>query len=95
MSQKIKAYLGFARRAGKLVLGVNAVKAARGRVYLLVADSSASLNTKKEIISLGKKFSCPVVEVGELELLTGKALCKLAAVCEENLARAILQDVKE
>lgn len=95
MSQKIKTYLGFARRAGKLALGVNAVKAAKGGVYLLVADRAAYPNTKKEILSLQKRFSCPLAEVENLEELTGKPLCKLAAVREEHLARAILQDIKE
>lgn len=95
MPQKIKTYLGFARRAGKLALGVNAVEAARGKVYLLVADKNASPNTKKKIASLEKRLSCPLIEVEDLEELTGKALCKLAAVGEENLARAILRDIKE
>ena len=95
MAQKIKSYLGFARRAGKLTLGVNAAKAERGRVFLLVADRAASMNTKKEIASLSERFSCPLIEVEDLASLTGKAFCKLAAVREEHLAGAILQDIKE
>ncbi len=87
---KIKTYLGFARRAGKLPLGVNAAKCVRGRVYLLVADSGASPNTKKEIENLKNRFSCPLIEVDGLEELTGKPLCKLAAVREEHLAQAVL-----
>ncbi len=88
---KLSAYIGFARRARKLVLGVNAAEACRGRVYLLLADERASENTKKQIEGLAKKFSCPVVTVSGLEELTGKAYCKLAAMQEENLARAILR----
>ncbi len=87
---KIKTYLGFARKAGKLVLGVNAAKCVRGRVYLLVADESASPNTKKEIESLKKRFGCPLIETDGLEELTGKPLCRLAAVREEHLAQAVL-----
>lgn len=90
-NNKIEAYLGFALRARKLVLGVNAAKAIRGRVYLLVADRTASPNTKKEIGDLKRRFSCPLIEVDDLEGLTGKAYCKLAAMCEENLARATLE----
>ncbi len=95
MTQKTKSYLGFARRAGKLVLGVNAVSAVRGEVFLLVADRAASPNTQKEIGSLQRRFSCPLAEVDDLESLTGRSLCKLAAVRDPNLARAILQDIKE
>ena len=86
---KIAAYLGLARRAGKLALGVNAAFACKGGVYLLVADEAASENTKKEISKLARRFDCPVVWTEDLETLTGKEYCKLAAVREENLASAI------
>lgn len=93
-ADKMKAYLGFALRARKLVLGVNAVKVTRGRVDLLIADKGASPNTKKEIESLKKRFSCPLVWVEDLEDLTGKAHCKLAAMKEEHLAKAILGEAE-
>ena len=89
---KLQTYLGFARRAGKLTLGVNAVSTLSGGVYLLVADSSASENTKKEIEKLKKKLSVPVVWTEGLETLTGKEFCKLAAVREPHLAEAILAE---
>lgn len=88
--RKLKAYIGFALRARKLVLGVNAVEATRGKVYLMLSDRTASENTKKEIQKLEKRFSCPLVEVDDLESLTGKAHCKLAAMRDESLAGAVL-----
>ena len=87
---KLQTYLGFARRAGKLTLGVNALSTLKGGVYLLVADTSASENTKKEIEKLAKRFSVPVVWTEDLETLTGKECCKLAALREEHLAIAVL-----
>ncbi len=89
MDGKLSAYLGFALRARKIALGVNAVSALSGGVYVLVADRSASENTKKEIARLARKFACPLVEVDGLENSVGKDFCKLAAVRDENLARAI------
>ena len=86
----LKTYLGFARRAGKLTLGVNAVSTLKGGVYLLVADIAASENTKKEIEKLARKLSVPVVWTEDLETLAGKEHCKLAALREEHLAEAIL-----
>lgn len=86
---KLASYLGLARRAGKLTLGVNAVAACKDDVYVLVADKAASDNTKKEIGKLGKRFGCSVVWTENLETLTGKAECKLTAVREKNLAAAI------
>lgn len=86
----IKTYLSFARRAGKLTLGVNAVSTLKGGAYLLVADLSASENTKKEIEKLRAKLSVPIVWVTDLDTLAGKEFCKLAAVREPHLAEAIL-----
>ena len=93
MTSKLGAYLGFCKRAGRLSLGVNAAAAARGRVYLLVADRSASPNTQKEIQKLAARFSCPVVWTEGLEGLVHKAACKLAAVREEHLAAAIKKEI--
>ena len=89
MQNKLGTYLNFCKRAGKLTLGVNAAKAARGRAYLLVADAAASDNTKKEIEKLSKKFACPVIWVNDLASLVHKEACKLALVAEEHLAAAI------
>lgn len=91
MQSKLGTYLNFCKRAGKLTLGVNAAKAARGRAYLLVADASASENTKKEIGKLSKKFACPVIWVNDLASLVHKEACKLALVAEERLAAAMQQ----
>ena len=44
---KTESYLGFARRAGKLTLGINGTAASK-KVFLLVADEGASENSKKE-----------------------------------------------
>lgn len=89
MENKLFAYFGFAKRAGRLTLGVNAVKAMRGKAFLLVYDETASPNTQKEIAVLQKKLGCPLLKTRELEALTGKTACKLAAVRDEQLARAI------
>ena len=91
---KIAAYLGFARRAGKLTLGVQAAATAKRGVYLLVMDENVGPNNRKEIEKLVKRFSCPLVGIDGLEDLTGKANCKLAAVREEHLAAAILEAMK-
>lgn len=90
---KIAAYLGLARRAGKLTLGVNAVAALRGGVYLLVSDEDASENTKHEIQKLKRKLGCPCVEISALGQAVGKEPCRLAAVREEHLAAAIAAEV--
>ncbi len=95
MQSKAQTYLGFCRRAGKLTLGVNAARAVRERVYLLVADCTASENCKKEIAKLARKFGCPVVWTQDLAQAVGKEACKLAAVREEHLAAALCRELEE
>ncbi len=89
MGNKLAAYVGFAKRSRKIALGVGAVEALKSPPPLLIADSGASENTKKKIEKLRTRFACPLVYVEDLEGITGKAFCKLAAISDENLARAI------
>lgn len=91
---KIASYLGFARRAGKLTLGVHAAGALK-HAYLLVADESVAPNNRKEIEKLQKKFGCGLIFVSSLEDMTDKAQCKVAAVRDKNLAEAILKASQE
>ena len=84
---KAAAYLGFARRAGKLTLGVNAAQTVK-KCYLLVADASVGKNSKKEIETLKERFACPLVYCENLGDMVARPGCMLAAVREEHLARA-------
>ncbi len=91
---KIAAYLGFARRAGKITFGVQAAATVKRDVFLLVADDSVAPGSRKEIEKLQKRFSCPLLFLPDLEGLTGKS-SKLAAVRDEHLAKAILLNQSE
>ncbi len=88
---KTASYLGFARRAGKLTLGVQAAASVK-KVYLLVADRSVGANNRKEIEKLQKKFGCPLLFLEDVGEMAGRAGCKLAAVRDEGLALAILKE---
>ena len=90
---KIAAYFGFAKRAGKLTLGVNAAETLKKSVFLLAADHRTEKNSRKIIEKLQTKFSCPLVYFDDLGALVGRAGCRLAAVREENLAKAILNQL--
>lgn len=92
MTDKLRSYLGFARRAGKLTLGVTAVEAERRKIFLLVADADASPNTKKVIGQIRARCACPYAEVEDLSALVGKPV-KLAAVREEHLAAAAAEEI--
>lgn len=92
---KVESYLGFARRAGQLTAGVNAVKTLK-RAGVLVLSPDAAPNTVREAEKLADKFSCPLVVADTpLEELIGKENCKLVAVKEGELAAAIQKNADE
>lgn len=89
---KAESYIGFCRKAGKLTCGANAIEVQKKGIYLLLLCQSASENTKKNAQRLAMKFGCALLvsEEKRLEQLVGKENCKLAAVRDEGLAKAIL-----
>ena len=84
MQSKAASYLGLARRAGKLTLGVNALETVK-KCFLIVADPAASENSQKEIKKQQTRLNCPLVFLG----------CMVAAVREEHLAAAIQKEIGE
>lgn len=94
-ASKTFTYFGFAKRARKLLLGANTVSAYRGRVYLVAACGGASENALKEARKFAEKFHCPLIVTAGCELgdIVLKDNCRIAAVADENLARAIYDNV--
>jgi len=88
--KKIEAYLGFALKARKIKLGAGTIDLAKGGVYLVLVCSSASENTFKTAIKFKNRFSCPLMVCKtRLENAVNKSGCKIAAVCDESLSKAI------
>ncbi len=93
MAGKIESYLGFCLRARKIALGSGSVDMLKKGVKLLIVCSTASENTFKLAIKFKNRFSCPlmVCNVG-LENAVHKQGCKIAAVRDGELARAIISN---
>ena len=93
---KIETFIGFSIRAGKYRLGVNAVATLKS-AELLIMCHTASENTVKEIIKLSKKLHSDIIvyKTGNLEDLTGKENCKLMAITDKSLAKAIIDNLDE
>ncbi|MBE7090352.1 MAG: hypothetical protein E7363_00315 [Clostridiales bacterium] len=92
---KAITFLGFAQRKRAVVKGVNAVSYQK-KASLLILCSTAKENTVKAAKSLSKKLHAPLLVSNEpVENLVHKENCKLIAVTDMNLARAILENVGE
>ncbi len=93
---KIETFIGFSIRAGKYRLGVNAVATLKN-AELLIMCHTASENTVKDVLKLSKKLKAEIIVCNfvNLEDLTGKENCKLMAVTDKSLAKAIIDNLDE
>ena len=96
MAGKIETYIGFCIKARKIALGAGTIDLLRKGVYLVIVCSTASENAKKLALKYKNRFSCPLIEckIG-LENVVHKSGCKIAAIRDENLARAICDNLDD
>ena len=91
--EKTKAFtfIGFAIKARKVKMGVNAVKTLK-RAELLIVCSTATENTLKESVSLSKRLLAKLLVLNDVKLeeVVFKENCKLIAITDKALANAIL-----
>ncbi|MBR2377500.1 MAG: hypothetical protein IKA85_07035 [Clostridia bacterium] len=92
--EKSKAFtfIGFAIKARKVKMGVNAVKTLK-KAELLILCHTATENTLKESVSLSNKLNAKLLILNEIELekVTFKAGVKLIAITDKALSDAILK----
>lgn len=92
--EKSKAFtfIGFAIKARKVKMGVNAVATLK-KAELLIICHTASENTLKDAVSLSKKLNAKLLILNEVELceVVFKENTKLIAVTDKGLADAILK----
>lgn len=91
-TSKIASYIGFAARSGKIVYGADSVIKRGKRRKVIVLCPTAGENTSKQIRSYAEKTESPLVFLDgiTLEEILKKHNCKVVAVTDENLAKAII-----
>ena len=100
--QRVHGMLGFARRAGKTVIGTEQICIAmpRGKIRLVVISSSASDATKKKLSVKSDFYKIPWVEVQIDTVSLGHMLGKesavaAVAVADERFAEEIIKAGKD
>lgn len=90
---KAETFIGFAIRAKKHRIGMNAIKTLK-KIDLLIVCDSASENSKNEAQKLAKKYHCPllITKTKSLEQLTHRENSKIMAVSDKALSKAILDN---
>lgn len=91
--QKIISYIGFAARARKIVYGVDCV-VKKPRVKVIILSPEAGENTTKQIKAYAEKTKSPliVLDGASLDEILKKNNCKVIAVTDPSLAKAIIEN---
>lgn len=95
---KVSAYMGFARKMGKLSYGAGALEELRKkRCYLVLIDQSASENTQKRFISACKtqEVDYAVLPSDAIAEAIGKPNVKTVCIKDAGLANSIMENLDE
>ncbi len=93
---KAESYIGFCLRARKITLGSGAVDCLKRGVCLIIVCSTASENSFKLAQKFARRHHCPLMICRSgLENAVHKAGCKIAAVTDMQLAKAVISAADE
>lgn len=92
MENKLKNYLGLARRANAMVFGIDNIKASRAPMFGIVLGEDASPNLKAAVTLIASTRGIPlkVLTRTKLDDLIHTKNCKVIALTKADLARPIL-----
>ncbi|MGN0704762.1 MAG: L7Ae/L30e/S12e/Gadd45 family ribosomal protein [Lentihominibacter sp.] len=98
MKKKLISYLGFARKSGNLISGVNTCTFGmnKGKVRLVILAEDISENSEKKILKEIRKHNVKYVKYGDSEELSHATGCSgrsVFAVCDDNFAKVILNEI--
>ncbi len=98
MKKKVISYLGFAKKSGNLISGVNTCifALAKGKVKLIIIAEDISANSEKKIIKEIRKHGVEYIKYGfsdELSHAVGTSGRSVFAVCDDNFKKVILNEI--
>ena len=106
MNRKVISYLGFAKKSGNLLTGVNTCSfaMAKGKVKLMILAEDISENSRKKIMKEIRKIQANIwsltvnhIEYGNSEELShavGASGRNVFAICDKGFAEAITKEIE-
>ncbi len=92
---KVSSYLNFAKKANKLFSGQTHLKYIKQKLYLIMCCQTASQNLVDLAKNLATKHNCSyIITQQPLAELSGILDVKILGIADENLANAILKEMK-
>ena len=100
MKSKVLSYMGFAKKSGNLVSGVNtcSFNIAKGKAKLVILAEDISENSEKKIMKDVRKYGVDHIKYGigeELSHATGAAGRTVFAVLDQNFAESIKREIED
>lgn len=88
---KVKTYLGFAIRSGKIIFGVDKLLESNKKSHLIIICSTQNEKVTNKVIRYAETNNIPYIKLGELVLgdIVSRDNCKVIGVLDLNLAIAI------
>ena len=98
MNRKVISYLGFAKKSGNLVTGVNTCTfaMAKHKVKLMILAEDISENSEKKIMKEIRKHGVKYVKYGTIDEMShavGSSGRSVFAVCDKNFSDVILNEI--
>lgn len=99
MNRKVISYLGFAKKSGNLLTGINTCSfaMAKGKVKLMILAEDISENSRKKIMKEIRKYGVKHIEYGNSEELShavGVSGRNVFAICDKGFAEAITKEIE-
>ena len=93
---KVETYIGFCIKSGKISRGSGAISTLKGGVKLLVLDGTAAKNSQRLALKFKNRFDCPLIVCKSgFERIVNREGAKIAAIRDEELAKAILRNLDD
>lgn len=92
--EKLKSYLGLAKKANAIIYGKDSIKDFRKPIYCVILCVNASDKLKFHINNLceSKKINLKVLKSVSIDEMLGTENCKVIGVINPNFAKAILEN---
>ena len=88
---KVKTYLGFAVKSGKIIFGVDKLLESSKRPHLIIICSTQNEKVSNKVIRYGDSNNVTCIKLDNLVLgdIIGRDNCKVVGILDLNLAIAI------
>lgn len=90
-NNKLLTYLGFARKSGNLIYGIDNIEHYKKEIYVVLIDATLSENGRKQLIKVCLSKSISIYQLTDISLdeLINTNNCKIVGIIDFNLASAV------